>query len=274
MGAQVIVPPLGDYLIAEFGWRIAYVWLGLGWGCVALLVCVVWFRDGYYHRQRARAADPEVARKGPLLDVPGLSVIEARRSVALWRISISAFVIMVVTIAVMVHQIPILIDLGTSRTSAAIYASFGGIAGITGKLLTGVLLDRYPARWVGGLTIGAGALTFLLLLLPDRSAAIVIIAIVINGYTSGAKLQIVGFLTAAYAGMRNFGTIFGVMASLLAAGSGLGPLVAGLVFDYYGTYVPFLYFGVVGTLVSAFLLAGLPSYPEWKEKAPPAPAVA
>ncbi|MDG2002163.1 MAG: MFS transporter [Novosphingobium sp.] len=274
MGAQVIVPPLGDFLIAEHGWRMAYVWLGLGWGAVALLLCVVWFRDGYYHGQRARAADPEASKKGPLLDVPGLSVDEARRNVALWRISISAFVIMVVTIGVMVHQIPILIDLGTTRTSAAIYASFGGVAGITGKLLTGVLLDRYPARWIGGLTIGVGALTFLLLLIPDRSAAIVITAIVINGYTSGAKLQIVGFLTAAYAGMRNFGTIFGVMASLLAAGSGLGPLVAGQVFDQYGSYVPFLYFGVVGTLVSAFLLAGLPSYPDWKAKAPDSPAEA
>ena len=35
MVAQVIVPPLANYLILEFGWRIAYVWLGLGGGAIA-----------------------------------------------------------------------------------------------------------------------------------------------------------------------------------------------------------------------------------------------
>jgi predicted MFS family arabinose efflux permease len=266
MVAQVIVPPLGEYLISTQGWRMAYVWLGLGGGTVALLLCLIWFRDGYYQGQKQREADAAAGKpKAPLLDVPGLSIQEARRSAALWRISISTFLIMIVTIGVMVHQIPILIDLGTSRASAALYASFGGMAGIAGKVITGWMLDRYAARWVGGLTILAGAGTFVLLLLPGQTAAIVIAAMVINGYTAGSKLQIVGFLTAAYAGMRNFGTIFGVMASFIAGGSGLGPLVAGQIFDSTGTYMPFLWFGIAGTVVSAILLFGLGAYPVWKK---------
>jgi predicted MFS family arabinose efflux permease len=264
MVAQVIVPPLGDFLITQHGWRMAYVWLGLGWGGVALLFCAIWFRDGYYRAQRARAEAPDTAKQGPILDVPGLSISEAWRSIPLWRIAISAFVIMVVTIAVMVHQIPILIDLGTSQTAAAYYASVGGMAGIAGKLVTGYLLDRFPARWVCGLTIAAGAVTFLLLLLPERTAGIVLLAMAINGYTAGSKLQMFGYLAAAYSGMRNFGAIYGTLSCVLAAGSGLGPVVAGLVFDQYGTYVPFLYFGVVGTFFGAFLLAGLGPYPDWK----------
>ncbi len=269
MAAQVIVPPLANALIGEFGWRMAYVWLGFGWGSIALLACIIWFRDGYYHGQKARAADPQGAAR-PLLDVPGLSVREAWRSAALWRISISTFIIMVVTIAVMVHQIPILVDLGTDRTSAAAYASLAGIAGIAGKILTGMLLDRFAARWVGGVTIAIGVITFVLLLTPGVSAPLVILAMVINGYTAGAKLQIVGYLTAVYAGMRNFGTIFGAMASLIAGGSGLGPVVAGAIFDAYGTYVPFLYVGIAGTLASALLLFGLGAYPDWTKKEPTA----
>lgn len=269
MVSQVVVPPLADFLIVGFGWRMAFVGLGLGWGAVAFLLCLVWFRDGYDRgRQARKAAAGEAAPKAPLLDVPGLSVAQALRDPALIRISISTFVIMIVTIAVMVHQIPILIDLGTSQTSAAYYASLGGIAGIAGKLVTGYLLDRYPARWVGGLTILAGAVTFALLLMPGQSAGIVILAMMINGYTAGAKLQIAGFLTAAYAGMRNFGTIFGIMASFIAGGSGLGPLVAGRIFDSYGSYVPFLWFGIVATLLSALLLFGLGPYPDWKADKP------
>jgi predicted MFS family arabinose efflux permease len=262
----VIVPPLGEYLISTQGWRAAYVWLGLGWGAVALILCLIWFRDGYYRGQQQRKADAAAGKpEAPILDVPGLSVREAWRDPALVRISLSTFLVMIVTIGVMVHQIPILIDLGTSRAAAAAYASIGGLAGIAGKIFTGWLLDRYPARWVGGITILAGAITFVLLLLAGQTAAVVITAMAINGYTAGAKLGIVGYLTAAYAGMRNFGTIFGVMASLIAGGSGLGPLVAGMIFDSYGNYIPFLWFGIVGTVISALLLFGLGPYPEWKK---------
>jgi predicted MFS family arabinose efflux permease len=262
--AQTVTPPLANYLIESVGWRQAFVWLAVGWGSVALLLCVIWLYDGYDVSKRARAADGGDKGK-PLLDVPGLSVHEAWRNVALWRIAISTFVIMVITIALMVHQFPILTAVGIDRTSAALYSSLAGIAGILGKLITGALLDRYPARWVGGITLSLTTGTFILLLLPDRSAPIILAAMFINGYAAGTKLQIVGYLTAAYAGMRNFGAIFGTMASLIAAGSGLGPLVGGWIYDTYGSYDPFLIFGIVGTLFSSFLIFGLPDYPNWTE---------
>ena len=266
--AQAITPPLVNYLINEFGWRMAFVWLGLGWGGLAILLCVFLLFDGYDASRKARAAhlaaNPgAVASKSLLGDAPGLTIQQAWRSVALWRIAISTFVIMVVTIALVVHQIPILIEIGIDRTSAAYYAGLAGLAGVAGKLVTGWLLDRYPARWVGGLTLGATAMTFILLLVPNRSMPIILVAMLINGYAAGTKLQIAGYLTSAYGGMKNFGAIFGTMASLIAAGSGLGPLLGGFIYDAYGTYDPYLWIGIGGTLLSAFLIFGLPSYPEW-----------
>jgi predicted MFS family arabinose efflux permease len=266
--AQAITPPLAHYLIEAFGWRLAFVWLGLGWGGLAVLICVFLLYDGYDASRQARAANPgdnpaAGESKSLLHDAPGLSLAEAWRSVALWRIAISTFVIMVVTIALVVHQIPILVEIGVDRASAAYYAGMAGLAGVAGKLVTGWLLDRYTARWVGGLTLAATALTFILLLLPDRSMPIIFTAMFINGYAAGTKLQIAGYLTSAYGGMKHFGAIFGTMASLIAAGSGLGPLVGGFVYDVYGTYDPYLWFGIVGTLVSAFLIFGLPDYPAW-----------
>jgi predicted MFS family arabinose efflux permease len=266
--SQAITPPLTNYLINEFGWRLALVWLGLGWGGLAIVLCLFLLYDGYDASRRARAQNPQAATAAkPLLhDAPGLSIAEAWRSAALWRIAISTFVIMVVTIALVVHQIPILVEIGVDRTSAAYYAGMAGLAGVAGKLVTGWLLDRYAARWVGGLTLAATTLTFILLLLPDRSMPIIFAAMFINGYAAGTKLQIAGYLTSAYGGMRNFGAIFGTMASLIAAGSGLGPLVGGFVYDWYGTYDPYLWFGVVGTLVSAALIFGLPDYPPWVKR--------
>lgn len=266
--AQGITPPLTNFLIANYGWRMAFVWLGLGWGAIAIVLCAIWLRDGYDLARAVRKANPDKAEASkPLLDVPGLSVAEAFRSLALWRISISTFVIMVATIALVVHQIPILTELGVDRTTAAAYAGLAGFTGIAGKLITGWLLDRYPARWVGGFTIAATSLTFILLLTPGAPLPVVVAALMINGYAGGTKLQLVGYLTAAYSGMRKFGTIFGAMASLIAAGSGLGPVLGGLIYDTYGTYAPMLWGGFVVTLFSAFLLFGLRDYPDWAKRA-------
>jgi predicted MFS family arabinose efflux permease len=265
--AQAITPPLTNYLINEFGWRMAFVWLAGVWGGLAIVLCFFLLFDGYDASRKARAANPGAADSKALLsDAPGLSISEAWRSVALWRIAISTFVIMVVTIALVVHQIPILMEIGVSRTAAANYAGMAGLAGVAGKLVTGWLLDRYPARWVGGLTLAATAATFILLLVPNRSMPIIFAAMFINGYAAGTKLQIAGYLTSAYGGMKNFGAIFGTMASLIALGSGLGPLLGGYVFDRFGNYDPYLWIGIFGTFLSAFLIFGLPGYPEWVKR--------
>lgn len=269
---QAIIPPITNYLIEAHGWRAAYVWLGFGGGAIAFTFCALFLFDGYDKSRRARLERGEETAKGPLLDVPGLSISEAWRSVALWRIAMSVFVMMIITIALNVHQFEILRGVGIDRAAAAWYTGITGIAGIFGKLITGWLLDRYHARWIGGWTLGITAIAFLILLLPDLNAPLIITAMIINGYAAGTKLQIASYLTSAYGGMRNFGTIYGTMASLIALGSGLGPVVAGMIYDASGGYGPFLIFGVIGTLFSSVLIFGLGDYPQWSKRTEPAAA--
>lgn len=261
--AQTFTPPLTEWLIATYGWRWAFAGLGLGWGGVALVLCVLFLRDGYEGSRREREGESQPA--GPLLDQPGLSPKEALRSRELWFIAISTFLMMVITIALVVHQFPILTASGMTRAQAAGFAGLAGAAGILGKLVTGWLLDRYAARWVGGITLGLTAITFVLLLVPGHGPAMVAAAFIVNGYAAGTKLQIAGYLTSVYGGMRHFGLIYGTMASFIALGSGAGPWIAGRVFDLNGTYDPFLWFGLVGTLVSSGLLFLLGPYPAWHQ---------
>ncbi|WP_379486494.1 MFS transporter [Novosphingobium soli] len=262
--AQAFTPLISEYLIRHHGWRMAFVWLAAGWGSLAIGTCLFWLRDGYELSRKARREQDGTGASESLLDVPGLTVGEALRDGAVIRIAISTFLVMMVTIGLVVHQFRILTGAGFSAQTAALAALPAGLAGIAGKLITGWLLDRYPARWVGGLTIGATAVTFLILVWPQAPVWTVVAALIVNGYASGTKLQIVGYVTAAYTGMRKFGTIFGFMASLIAAGSGLGPLLGGWIFDTWHSYAPGLWAGVVLTLVSAGLLLGLPPYPDWK----------
>lgn len=265
--AQIVVPPLGNWLIGQFGWREAFAWLGLGWGGVAFVFCALFLFDAHDDARQAKAAGTGDGTKTVL---PGLTIAQAWRNAALWRIAISTFLIMLFTIALLVHQIPILIEAGVSRTNAAWLASLAGAAGLAGKLITGRLLDLYNPNLVGAVTIGAGSLGFGLLLETFGMLGLIVTAMLINGYTSGSKLQICAYLTSRYAGMKYFATIFSVMASLIALGSGLGPVVGGIAYDWQGSYVPLLLGGVAASLISAGLLLGLGPYPDWSADAEPA----
>jgi MFS family permease len=65
--------------------------------------------------------------------------------------------------------------------------------------------------------------------------------------------------------LLHFGKIFGVMASLLAFGTGVGPVIGGLVFDYFGSYGPLLTMGILAGLFAGILVARLGPYPQFEE---------
>jgi len=268
--AQSVVPPLGNYLIAEFGWRSAFVWLGIGWGSITFLLCLFFLFDARdrFNKKSLLANDDGEKPKITERQLPGLSIPEAWRDTAIWRLAISNFVVMALTMGLGVHLFPILTEAGVDRSTAAWLVGLAGIAGIVGKLVTGVLLDRYRPNWVGGITLGAAALAFALLLGDEPAPALVILAMLINGYAAGTKTHITGFLTAGYAGMKNFGAIYGVMSSLMALAAGLGPMLGGMIYDLAGDYDPFLIAGTIGCAMGGLLMMSMPAYPEWEQAAP------
>lgn len=263
--AQVVVAPLGNWLIQSQGWRAAFAWLGLGWGGITLLFCVLFLFDA--HDRRRAAAKLAGGAVAALPDLPGLTIAQAWRDSSLWRVALATLLTLMITIAITVHQFPIIVDAGMTRQDAAWIGSMVGVAGIVGKVTTGWLLDRFHARWVGGITLAATALVWPLLIKGVASDALVIFAMLVSGYTAGTKIQVCNYLTARYGGLRNFGTVFGFMASMIALAGAIGPILGGLAYDRAGSYAPLLWGGCVVSLLSGALIFSLGRYPDWSEGA-------
>jgi MFS family permease len=102
--AQVILPPLATWLVQDFGWRMAYVWLGAGWGGVTFLLCWFFLHDVH---SRTRAATTGNAKPSMQPELHGLTLSEAARDLSLWRIGAVTLVMMLLTIGLLIHQIPI-----------------------------------------------------------------------------------------------------------------------------------------------------------------------
>jgi predicted MFS family arabinose efflux permease len=192
---------------------------GLGWGAVTLLLCWLFLYD---RKDRARVAKDPASSARATDDPPGLTIAEAWRSRPLWAIAVSTFVMMLLSLGLQIHQVPILTGAGVSRANAAWLASLFGVAGIVGKLITGALLDRYRPNWIGGLTLAANSLAFLLLLDGMRTPGLIVAAIVINGYSAGTKLQICTYLTASYAVCATWARYSGRCTASSRSAAGLG----------------------------------------------------
>jgi predicted MFS family arabinose efflux permease len=263
--SQMVAPPLTNWLIEHFGWRGAFAWLGAGWGGVAFILAFFFLYDAHNLRLRQQAATGLKAMPAATLD--GLTIAQAWRNSSLWRVALSTFLILTITIAVTVHQFPILTEAGASRERAAWLSSLAGLAGIFGKLITGSLIDRFHARWIGGITLASTAIAYPLLMDGISTPTLILVGIMISGYAGGTKIQLCGYLAARYGGMRNYGAIFGFMTSMIALSSFVGPVLAGAIHDRSGGYTAFLAIGVVVSLISAGLVLSLGRYPEWKEAA-------
>lgn len=261
--SATVIPIVAQRLIDNQGWRIAYGAIGLGWGAVVLLVVLIFFKGT--GRERRTSADGPVRSHDKVGSPGGLSLGQALRDPALIRVAVATLLIIVVTSSAYVHLIPILGERGVSRETGAIMAAVAGSMAVVGRLLTGWLLDRWNSGWINAAVLVGPALGFGMLLIGGSQLELIVLAVIGIGLALGSSIQLCVYLTGRFGGLRNYGKIFGVMSSLIAIGPGVGPFLAGVIYDVYGSYTPLLIAGIPATLLSAALVFGLGPYPDSAE---------
>lgn len=266
--ATAIGPTVTRLLIDEWGWRGGYIGLGVGWGGVAVILAALFFHD--VRGPRARTAAEGQPAAPPQLP-GGLTLREAVHTTTIQRIGLAMFIQALMGASVMVHLVPMLTADGLSTTQATSLAAVLGVASIVGKLVTGALIDRITGSLLPVIGFGGSVIAYVLLLQASGSVWLLAVAVFVLGYCSGASLQLATYLTTRYAGLRNFGAIFGVFSSLMAAAAGVGPVLAGRIFDMTGGYGPLLMGGIPAATVAGLAVFRLGAYPTFERVAPETP---
>lgn len=175
-----------------------------------------------------------------------------------WAMGAAFFLGTLATTGMVVHMVPFLTDTGVSMARATATASAIGAGLIGGRLLTGYLMDRFVANRVGAVMMAVSALGLLLLALGDKDMAP--LGAIAIGLCIGAELDVIGYLTGRYFGMRAYGRIYGALYVLCAAGTALSPIFYGDVIDRTGAYTGGLLAGTAMLIASAILLYVLPKF--------------
>lgn len=254
----VISPVLAGYLIDSQGWRIAFVGTAAAY-LVVILPLVLLFFFSAADLQRTRPAKTQAATT-PAAEIAGATFKEAARTATLWKIVFSVLLAVMVVTGGLIHFVPIITEAGINRTSAVALTSVIGISAICGRLLTGFLLDRLNAKYIGGIAFVLPALCMAGLALFGGTIEVVAVIAIFFGMAMGAEFEIAAYLTSRYFGMRNFGALFGLVFGFAALGTGLGPPLAGFAYDRLGAYDLALWIGLGIGILSSLLILSLPNY--------------
>jgi MFS family permease len=139
------------------------------------------------------------------------------------------------------HTVSYAVGCGLSVTTAVTVYSMEGAAGLGGRLLFGVLGDRWGAKpvLVAGLAVqGLAAAAYLAV---SQLGGFYAVAIVF-GMAYGGTMPLYASLARSAFPPRILGTVLGAATMLSGLGMALGPLVGGWLYDRYGSYT-WLYIG-------------------------------
>lgn len=246
MVSAIVLPPMTAALIRAFGWQIGWLVLGASVILIGVPIVVAQLHERT-HQPSGRAAD-----------ATGASVREALRSRLFWTLMISIFGAAMMMSGAIVHVAALLTDRGLTPERAALVLSIMGAANLVSRIVTGRLLDRYPAPRVGAVQLTIGAAGGLLMANAHSLPAAAIAASLIGG-GSGGEIDVNPYLLARYFGLRSLATLYGFNWMALGIAGAIGPILMGRAFDATGSYATILSQLAMVTLVVAALMLTLPS---------------
>lgn len=259
-GVLLIVMPVAlNAIIADFGWRMSYFILAAGSAILTLPLMFLFLKDNRNLERSGKGS--ETAAEIETRAMTRQELKRDFRSGRYIRLLTTAILITIVIVGLQVHFIPLLGEQGVDRTTAAMIAGVIGFGSITGRLLCGYLMDRWRGQIVGAAFFALPAVSSIFLLNYDGNVAVGCAIAFTQGLALGAEIDVMAYLMSRYFGLKNYGTLFGTLVGFLVIGNGMGPTIAGWVFDVAGSYQPFILFAIPSFLVCSFLIGTMGDYP-------------
>ncbi len=252
----VVMAPFATFLISSFGWRMAFLIIG-----VIIWIVVI-------PLSRLLKKDPEamgLLPDGVKLDSvntslqrqvnvennispASLSLLQAFKTRNFWFIMFVFVFHAFSHLLILTHLVPHAMDIGFSAAEAAIVLSVMGGTQIAGRVLMGNVADRMGKKVTAIIceSLQTGAVAWLIW---SRDLWMLYLFAIAYGFTWGGIGSSLGALVGDAFGLGKIGTMFGILDVGFAVGAAIGPAVGGLIFDVSNSYTFAFLLGVVTMLI-------------------------
>lgn len=256
----MLAPPIINHVIDRWGWQGGYLAIAAFVGLVALPAIALLYKDRPDVEVHPSAAQPTPA-------VEGLSMAEALRAPAFWKIALGFFFVSAVIAGLIINLIPLLVDRGLDRANAAQVAGVMGTAVLLGRIGIGWLLDRVPGPLVARILLLLCAIGCFTLSIPGTPTWVIPLCVVSLGLAAAAEVDLVAYLTSRFFGMKAYGKIYGWQLTAFYIGAALGPLAVGQSFNRTGSYELALQVAAGALLFGAIVIGTLGRAPDFGARA-------
>jgi MFS family permease len=243
--APLTISPLASWLITNHGWRPAMFYIGvMAW--VLLIPAAMFVRRppvaGAAIDAMARPPKPEKDEIARALTSPQFLVLGFTFLLCCAAHSGPIF-----------HMVSYAMYCGLGSMAAVSVYSVEGLAGLGGRVLIGMLADRYGAKRLLIATLALQSVAIATYTQVNELSEFYTLA-VIFGVAYGGGMPLYASLARDYFGQHIMGTVFGAATMLSSLGMSLGPVVGGWIFDTYNNYA-WLYIASASVALSAVMLA-------------------
>ena len=236
--SQAAFPPLITILIASYGWRSAWVVLGVVVWLLMLAPAVLLIRRTPESVGLLPDGDgvPSEGETPPAVsDEVNFTLPEALRTRAFWLLIFAGSSQSLIGTALVFHHVSVMDSLGLDAVVAASALSVIAPGALSGTFLAGFLCDRFPNRFV----LTGGQLVLILAMLLTFVMAQPWHAIAYGamlGLAGGSLMTSAAVIWPNYYGRAHLGSIRGVVTAGMVASAALGPLPFGFLFDVSNSY--------------------------------------
>jgi MFS family permease len=216
-----ISPQISNWLLETFGWRNAYLLLGMPFFILGLPNLLL-LRD-----------PPQTVGAGGAA-MPGIGLGEAVRTRTFWILFCATLFISVGWEGPKGHLVAMLTDRGEAKALATNLLSVVAFCSAMGRIFGGFMLDRVQTPRIAVFFFGmvlAGVS-----ILDVASGNLLYVGAAVLGFGVGVELDVLAYFVSRYFGIRNYSQIYGATASTAILSYGLGPMVLGLFYDALGNY--------------------------------------
>lgn len=228
----MIVPLVASYLISVWQWRSSYLAIA-----IATLIVMVPASQFLKIPPRQTLQDENGGAPLPSADQgnEGLTFGQALRTREFALICLLYFSFLFCLVSITVHLVIHAIGLNIPATRAALTLSLIGGACIVGMNVMGNVADRFSNKIASGVSYSLMGLS-LVWLIPAHSEWSLYLFSISFGFAYGGMQVLFSPLVAELFGTRSHGVILATGALVGSVGAAVGPIIAGSLFDAFGSY--------------------------------------
>lgn len=244
--APMTMSPLAAWLVQTHDWRTSLQ-------IIAALVAAIMVPVALLIRRPPALAQPAAAAAPGAAHEPTMSVGQALRSAPFLILVLTSFLSCATHSGPIFHTVSYAVTCGIPLMAAVSIYSLEGLAGMGGRLVFGLLGDRFGAARVLVLALLAQAIVVLGYVVARELGSFYTVA-ALFGFTYAGVMPLFAVIARENFPLRMMGTVIGGTTMASSLGMALGPVLGGLIYDTFSSYA-WLFIGAFSLGIGAFLAA-------------------